>query len=274
MLWGLLGGASQSHSLGSRAATVFVSHCHPGEGSRTNRTPPHCCRVRLLCDTSMSHPQLFLALLELGRAPGFVPQLGRGQFRPHCQGLMLCVGGGDFGSEHHCCLLAGFCPVPLPSVLMPCPTYPFIPVPFALHPCTYLPFSLVPLTSQPWTHHSPSLSCHPPFLSHLLIILIILNILHLWHTHCPSLFPLPSILILLFPEASQQQTGGSGSVSFVPVPVWEHWGLPVTGETGTGQWECWGAWRFAGGHWAEDTALLLSLSASPSLALCLSFPSL
>lgn len=216
-----------------------------GREARTYRTPSHCCRVRLLCDASMSHPQLFPALLELGRAPGFVPQPGRGQFRPHCQGLMLCISGGDFGSEHHCCLLTGFCPVPLP-----CPHplslshLPFIPAPIChsasshsppnplliLHPC---PVTLPPC---PMCSSSSSSSISGTLTLHLCSL-------------CPPSSPSCS----LQPPACnwkrfQQQTGGSGTVSFVPVPVWEHWRTPSDWKIGDwavgmlGSLEvCWGA---------------------------------
>lgn len=295
-------------------------------------TPPHCCRVRLLCNTSMSHPQLFLALLlELGRGPGFVPQLGRGQCRPHCQSLPPSIGREDFGLGSGrqragaallfadrflpCPLAIGPHPLPplslrpvssIPGTIILLSLCPFIPVPFALHPC-------------PSSAHPSTLSHSPPNPGPVILHLRPLTLcscpicssssssssstsgpltLHQCPPCPPSLSPLPSILILLSLTAPSMPREKAPVANWrlrdcVPrvtplflccghLPVWEHWGtkssgfggLSVTGVLGAGQWECWGAWRFAGGHWAEGTALLLSLSAIPNLALCLSFPSL
>lgn len=173
-------------------------------------------------------------------------------------------------------LLTGFCPVPLPSVPMPCPFYPYalcppslvpsfsclsvpsslsrfpsIPVPvlLALQPCPTRPIILqpCPLTLPSClicsSSSSSSSSLSGPLIPH----------------HCP---PVPSILILLSPQPParhgkrlQWQTGGSGTV---PCP--RAVGICLSGGTGDpalglgdplGQWECWGAWSFAGGAGLE-----------------------
>lgn len=161
----------------SHTALPSWSHSVPlppwGGGHGPALPPPHCCRVRLICNTSMSHSQLFLALLlELSRAPGIVPQLRRGQCSPHCQSPMPSIGGGDFGPGRQ---RAG-------AALLFANRFP--PCPFAIcpHPLSHL--SLSPVSSIP----APPFSCLsvPSPLSHLPFIPapILLNF-----QPCPTLLP-------------------------------------------------------------------------------------
>lgn len=129
MLWRLLGRVSQSHSLGSPPTTV--SRCPTAtleRGTWTCMTPPQCCRVRLLCNTSMSHPSYsWLFSWSWAELLGLFP-LGRGSADPTARAqspalvgeiLALALAGSEQGQC--CCLLMGFCSVPLPSVpIFPC----------------------------------------------------------------------------------------------------------------------------------------------------------
>lgn len=219
----------------SHTALLSWSHSVPlppwGRGHGPALPPPHCCRVRLICNTSMSHSQLFLALLlELSRAPGIVPQLRRGQCSPHCQSPMPSIGGGDFGpgrqragaallfaNRFSPCPFA-ICPHPLshlslspvssiPGTTILLSLCPFTPVPFALHPCPYFA-QLSTLSHSPPNpgliilHPCPVTLPSCPICSSSSSSSIS-GALTLHHSPpCPpSLSPLPSILLLLFPPA-------------------------------------------------------------------------